>query len=499
VDSQEIINRFMTRYGPEAGEMGPVLFVTEVLGGEPDDWQEEVLKDMGRGERNISIRACHGVGKTAVVAWLIIIHMVTRFPQKTVATAPTRSQLFDNLYAEVVMWADQLPPAVQKLFHIKSDRIEFIPKPKKSFFSARTAKPEQPEALQGVHSDHVLIAIDEGSGVPDAIYESGSGSMTDDNALTIMISNPTRTSGYFFDSFHRLGILWKQYHIGSYYGEWGADGPPEDVWLSKRAGKKYALEQAIRYGIGSAAYRIRVLGEFPEMDDESVIPYHLVDSARKRELDLPPDYPRVWGVDVARFGSARNALTERTKRSATVLDVWEQMDTMQTVSKIKRRWDDTPPSQRPYVILIDVNGIGAGVVDRLWEMKLPVRGVNVSESAAQSDRFMRSRDELWWLAREWLEGKDVTLEVDEDDSNGPNELLAAELVQPAYDFSSSGKVVVESKKDMKKRLKVASPDVADSFVMTFAEDLAFASGPGATGANDPDWNSELPSRVTNIP
>lgn len=497
--AQETINLFIKRYGPAAGREGPVLFVEEVFGADPDDWQRAVLGDFGDPEiRNVAIRACHGVGKTAVVAWMIILHMLSRFPQKTVATAPTRSQLFDNLYAEVVMWLDKLPLPVQKLFHVKSDRIEFIPKPRESFFSARTAKPEQPEALQGIHSQHVLIAIDEGSGVPDPIYESGSGSMTDDNAMTIMISNPTKTSGYFFDAFHRLGIIWKQYHIGSFYGEWGEDGPPEGCYLSKRAGKKYATEQAIRYGVDSAAYRIRVLGEFPLLDDESVIPYHLVESARKRDIEVHPDAPRVWGVDVARFGSARNALSERTQRSARVLDVWEQMDTMKTVSKIKRRWDDTPPSQRPYMILIDVNGIGAGVVDRLVEMKLPVRGVNVSESAAQNERFVRSRDELWWLAREWLEGKDVTLEVDENDANGPNELLAIELVQPAYDFTSSGKVSVESKKDMTKRLKVKSPDVADSFVMTFAEDLAYASGHGAAGSMH-DMNEPLPNRVTGVP
>lgn len=497
LNPREIMAGFLQRYGPPAGETGPERLVREVLGGDPDDWQQEVLRDMGRGVRHIAIRACHGVGKTAVVAWLILIHLLTRFPQKTVATAPTRGQLFDNLYAEVVMWLGRLPPAIQDLFHVKADRIEFRPAARESFFSARTAKQEQPEALQGIHSDHVLIVVDEASGVPDPIFESGSGSMTDDNALTVMISNPTRTSGYFFDAFHRLAPLWKRYHIASAFGHWPDGTPPEGCWLSKRAGKLYAEEQALRYGEQSAAYRIRVLGEFPEADEDTVIPYHLVEAARSRDITPAPNLPTVWGVDVARFGSARNALVARNRRQVLEVDAWEQMDIMRTVGKIKHKWDSCRPSERPILILVDVNGIGAGVVDRLWEMNLPVRGVNVAESASANDRFMRSRDELWWLAREWLEGKDVTLPKTEGNPDAPEELLAVELVQPRYTFTSSGKLLVESKDDMRKR-KVRSPDIADAFVLTFAEDLALASGPGAIGG-DLSWTEELPARVKGVP
>jgi len=125
-----------------------------------------------------------------------------------------------------------------------------------------------------------------------------------------------------------------------------------------------------------------------------------------------------------------------------------------------------------------------------------VRGVNVSESAAADDRFNKSRDELWWKAREWLEGKDVSLPV-VDDPESHIEGLKAELIQPRYTFLSSGKIKVESKDDMKKR-KVRSPDIADAFIHTFAEDLAFASGPGAVGG-EASWNEELPARVSGVP
>jgi hypothetical protein len=111
--------------------------------------------------------------------------------------------------------------------------------------------------------------------------------------------------------------------------------------------------------------------------------------------------------------------------------------------------------------LVDVIGLGAGVVDRCKELGLPVRGVNVAEANASDDHCMRLRDELWWKGREWFESKDCSI---------PNDTaLISELVVPTYDHHSSGRVVVESKRDMKKRVpEMGSPDIADAFLLTFA-------------------------------
>src|SRR5690606_900934 len=110
---------FVERYGPPAGEIGPVRFVREVWGAEPDTWQEKGLRAYGRGERRISIRSCHGPGKTTLLAWLVNYQLCTRFPQKTAATAPTTSQLEDALVAEVLAWHRKLPAALQALFTLK--------------------------------------------------------------------------------------------------------------------------------------------------------------------------------------------------------------------------------------------------------------------------------------------------------------------------------------------------------------------------------------------
>jgi hypothetical protein len=92
-------------------------------------------------------------------------------------------------------------------------------------------------------------------------------------------------------------------------------------------------------------------------------------------------------------------------------------------------------------------------------MGLPVRGINVGETASGRDKFQNLKAELWWRAREWFEGKDVR--ICDDDK------LIGQLCTVKYSFSSSGKIKVEGKEDMMKR-GLKSPDSADAFILTFA-------------------------------
>jgi len=488
---QQVLKDFIGRYGPPAGEMGPVNLVKEVFKATPDDWQADVLKDFGRGERRIAIRSAHGPGKTCVVSWIVWAMLLTRFPQKTVATAPTKGQLFDGLFVEILSWADQMSPQLKALYNFKSDRIELISAPAKSFFTARSARPEMPEALQGIHSDHVLIIADEASGVPEKIFEAGSGSMSGDNATTLLLGNPVRTSGLFFDVFHKMSDIWKTYHIRAAGVDWPTGTP------SSRVTDDFIMDIARRYGEESNAYRIRVLGEFPKGDENTVIPFELVEASRSRDIVSVPGAANVWGVDVARFGSARNALAVRTRRELVSIETWEGVDLMQTSGRIKAKYDSTMPSERPETILIDVNGLGGGVVDRLCELGLPVRGINVGESANIDDRFARLRDELWWRMREWFEGKDVKLPPTSDVAHDPVEIMAGELVRPTYQYMSSGKIKVESKDEMRKR-GIRSPDLADAFMLSFAEDISILTGSGGRFGGAA-WNQELPDRSTGVP
>jgi phage terminase large subunit len=140
---------------------------------------------------------------------------------------------------------------------------------------------------------------------------------------------------------------------------------------------------------------------------------------------------------------------------------------MEVIGRVKHEWDTTEPALRPIDILVDAIGLGAGAAPRLQELGLPARGINVSESPAMKGQYVRLKDELWYKARAWFEGRDTTIPRDED--------LIRELVTPRYSFTSSGKVSVEGKSEIRKR-GLPSGDAADSFVLTFASNAATAGG-----------------------
>lgn len=460
---------FLDRY-----ESDPVLFVREVFGIEPDAWQREVLEAYGDPLcRRISIRSAHGVGKTAVVAWCASHHVLTRFPQKTAVTAPSSPQLFDAFYAEVLHWVRQLPDALRSLVVEKSDRMELKHAPESSFLTCRTSRQDQPEALQGIHAEHVLLIVDEASGVPEQVFEAAAGSMSGHNATTILIGNPVRTTGLFFDTHHRIASEWKRFHISAF------DSP--------RVSDEFVKEMASRYGEDSNVYRVRVLGEFPLVDDDVAIPFELVEAAQQREVSTNPDAPVVWGVDVARFGGDRSALCKRrANRVMEPVRFWRDLDLMKLTGVIKNEFDQCQFADKPAEILVDVIGIGAGVVDRLRELNLPVRGINVSESPALKDRYANLRAELWFLAKEWLHARDCALPDDDH-------VLARELVSSKYFYASSGKLQIESKADMKKR-GIPSPDAADAFCLTFASDMATIT----LGQSRQAWNAPLKRNIKGV-
>lgn len=429
----------------------PVLFAREVLDVEPDVWQAEVMMAVASGERRISIRSGHGVGKSTTVAILCIWYLLTRYPVKIVITAPTSAQLFDALFAEIKRWVNILPPQVQELLNVKSDRVEIKAAPETGFISARTSRAESPEALQGIHADHVLLIADEASGVPEAVFEAAAGSMSGEEASTILLGNPTRSSGFFFDTHNRLKDQWWTRRVSC------VDSP--------RVSTAYVEEMKQRYGEDSNAFRVRVLGEFPLSDDDTVIPMHLIEASMARDLVEDERAPAIWALDVARFGTDRSALAKRRGQVITEIKRWSGLDLMQLTGAVVAEYQSTAHHLRPVEILVDSIGLGSGVVDRLRELKLPCRGVNVSESPSMKGTYQNLRAELWFATKAWLEQRGCRLPRDED--------LMAELAGPRFKFSSSGKLQVESKDDMRRR-GLRSPDLADAVCMTMAADAATA-------------------------
>jgi hypothetical protein len=307
--------------------------------------------------------------------------------------------------------------------------------------------------MAGLHAPHILLVADEASGIDEAVYEAAGGSMSSPGAVTVLIGNPTRSSGFFWRAHVMERDRWFTMKVSS------AD--------SRRVTPSFVTEIAQRYGLDSNAYRVRVLGEFPVADADTLIAATLVDDAMTRDVALDLTHPELWGVDVARFGSDASVLIKR--RGNVVPEMprrWRQFDTMQLAGAIKAEYD--AQQVKPALIVIDVIGIGAGVVDRLHEQNLPILGVNVAEVASTTGRYARLRDELWVRCREWLETRAVRLPRDDQ--------LRDDLVAPRYAFLSDGRMQIESKNLMRAR-GLASPDSADALIHTFAEQgLGIASG-----------------------
>lgn len=426
----------------------PASFVTDVLGVTPEPWQAEALTALANEDR-ISIRSGHGVGKSALDSWVILWWLTTRYPAKCAVAAPTQHQIQDVLWSELGMWHRRMPQQLRDQFGMQNSqqsmRFYLNDAPGESFAVGRSGNKSNPEALQGFHSDNMLFILDEASGIDDIVFEVAGGALSTKGSKILMTANPTRTSGYFHSSHYAMRDMWHTMAVS--------------CMDSSRVDHSYPAQIAAEYGLDSNVYRVRVLGEFPTADDDTLIPLELVEAAKMRDVDVTARLMPVWGLDVARYGDCRTALAKRQGNTLHEVKSWAKRDLMEVAGILAAEYEDAPSHLRPAEILIDAVGLGAGVLDRCREMRLPVRGINVGETASGRDKFANLKAELWWRAREWFDAKDVRI-CDHD-------TLIGQLCTVKYAFTSSGRIKVEGKEEMQAR-GLKSPDEADAFILTFA-------------------------------
>ena len=214
----------------------PVFFIESIFDLKMDEWQKTAMRALVVEDR-LSIRSGHGVGKTAFLAWVIIWWMLMRDEPRIACTAPTSHQLNDALWGEIAKWSKMLPPQLKGELEVKSERVEAVRNPREYYAVARTARKEQPEAFQGFHARDMLFIADEASGVDDIIFQVGEGAMSTRGAKTILTGNPTRTSGYFFDSHNRMRSTW-----------WTLKVSCDDAMM---VDPEYGVRMAKRYGADS--------------------------------------------------------------------------------------------------------------------------------------------------------------------------------------------------------------------------------------------------------
>ncbi len=413
----------------------------------PDVWQEQVLREFGEQLRsdkdeavNIAVASGHGIGKSALVAWLNLWFISTRPHPQIVVTANTREQLLKKTFRELAVWHKR---AINKhWFQWTATKFYHVEHPETWFAAAVPWSAENPEAFAGTHAEHVLVVFDEASGIDDIIWEVTEGAMTTKGAAWLAFGNPTRNSGRFRECFGRFQHRWITHRV--------------DSRTAKMATNKAQIAQWIDdYGEDSDFVRVRIKGEFPRAGSTQFISSDLVERAMKNRPPEDINAVKILAVDVARFGDDQTVFCQRSGATVQKLRKFRELDTMQVAALVAETINDWQPD----CTFVDGGGLGAGVVDRLRQLNYRVVDVLAGSAPDDKDKYANKRAEMWGRMRDWLKG-DVGLP--EDDG------LKSALIGLEYGYTNKMAIQLEKKEDLKKRGQ-ASPDEGDALAMTFAE------------------------------
>ena len=434
-------------------QKNPVLFAKEVCSYNPDEWQRNVLMDIA-GYTKVSVRSGHGVGKTSVEAIVLLWFLSCfRFP-KVIATAPTRQQLNDILWSEVEKWRSK-SPLLQELLTWTKTYVYMKGYEKRWFAVAKTAS--EPENMQGFHEENMLIIVDEASGVEDDIMEAILATLSGKNNKLLMCANPTRTTGTFYDSHNRDRGMYKCHRVSSLD--------------STRTNKENIAAFIRKYGEHSNVVKVRVYGDFPAQEDDVFLPLPLIEQTVVNEIDTEKIYKITMGVDVARYGDDETIIATNVGGNIDIPVVRHGQSLMTTVGDIvmqyKRLIKEYPNYKGVITVIIDDTGLGGGVTDRLEEVKIEERlrrleivPVNFGSKPPQDgseDRYQDISTYMWATLKTLMENKEVSIANDEE--------LVAQLSVRKYSITSTGKIMLESKKAMKDR-GIKSPDRGDAVVLS---------------------------------
>lgn len=430
----------------------PVLFAREVLKFEPEPYQEDLLLDLAEYPK-VSIKSGQGIGKTAAES-VALLWFLACFPfSRVVATAPTAHQLSDVLWAEVNKWISK-SDVLQSIMHWTKTYVFMDGQERRWFAVARTAS--KPESMQGFHEDNMLFIIDEASGVSNEIMEAILGTLSGENNKLLMCGNPTQTSGTFYDSHTRDRAMYRCHTVSS---------------LDSRRTNKENIDMLKRkYGEHSNVFKVRVLGEFPTQEDDVFIPLPLVEKAIVNVIE--DEVTKITlGVDVARFGDDETIIAQNVGGKISLPVIAHGQNLMKTVGDIvityRQLLTENPTYRGVITAYIDDTGLGGGVTDRLNEVKMEERlnrleivPINFGMKPPQDGselHYGNITTYMWANVRTMLENNELQIENDDE--------LVAQLTVRKYSISSSGKITLEKKKDMKDR-GIKSPDRADAVALS---------------------------------
>jgi phage terminase large subunit len=460
----------------------------------PEGYHWEIIKSIEYiGEHptvGISVEDTHTYVTTFVehnsfLAACAVLWFLFSFPPSIViTTSPTWRQTSQIVWSEVRSSYNKSRFPLGGTMPPKFPEIQIV----QDQWCAMGISTNEPDRFQGYHSRNIFVIVDEAAGVPPEIFEAIDGLLTSENPHLLLIGNPTAIGGAFYEAFKdpafckisisafdtpnftECGITeqdienstWRAKMPGrttkNVEGQRMHHGDRYDVPYPGLVNPIWVRERFKSWGKEHPAYQSRVLGQFPTIGDNCVIPLSWIEAAQARYEDVEFGEPVEAGVDIARFGSDATCICIRRGMKVLPLQVFRKLDLMESAGIVARAISDYHISNTK----IDEIGMGGGPTDRLNELKLPVQGVNVARSAKDQEHFANLRTELWWNLREKLDPNGITnpnpiaLPKDEE--------LLAELSGVLYKYTSKGQVAIEGKDETKKRIN-RSPDRADALVL----------------------------------
>lgn len=416
-----------------------------------------------------AVASGHGIAKSATVAQLTLWAFMTYPDCRGVVTANTETQLKTKTWAELGKWfnlcwfaRDHFTLNATSLIskdpsRERTWRIDMIPWSEKNT-----------EAFAGLHNKgkRLLLIFDEGSAIPDIIWEVAEGALTDANTqiIWLVFGNPTRNIGRFRECFAggRFAKFWHSTQIDS-----------RTVPITNKARLQSWIEA---YGEDSDFVRIRVLGQFPRTGDMEFFSAAEIDEAMSREVPYTErNTPLALGVDVARFGRNNSVLFYRKGRDARTIDaaIHSRLSTTALAHQILAAFE----RYRPDGIFIDEGGVGGGVVDRCREMRLYVTGVQfgskdditgiVFDNAGE--RYVNKRSAMYGALRAWLKGGALP--------QSPR--LRDAMLSIRYTINKADQIQLLSKEDILADNPDIDLDTLDALALTFGGPLA--ANPAAGG------------------
>lgn len=430
----------------------------------PDAWACELLEDIGHQVRDrdfdgvqavapiqFAVSSGHGIGKSAMAAWLTLWIMSTRPHSKGVVTANTGEQLSSKTWAGVSTWLNKC--VSRHWFDITTGKgamkLVHVDHPDSWRVDAQTSREENSESFAGLHaaSSTPWYLFDEASAIPAKIWEVAEGGKTDGEPMHFAFGNPTRNTGAFAECFGKQRHRWNTRQIDS-----------RKVAITN---KRLLQEWVDDYGEDSDFVRVRVRGIFPRAGTTQFIPRDLVEIAMGREAQTErhPGRTAAVGVDVARFGDDSSVIFTRVGRDGASIPPkrFRGLDTMQMAHRVAEHVQELRQLGLRCVVFVDGGGVGGGVVDRLRQLNVDVIEVQFGSKPDNPRKWANKRAEMWGKVKDWL-----SIGVLSKD-----ETLATDLTSVEYGFRPDDTILLESKESMKKR-GLASPDDGDALALTFA-------------------------------